>query len=290
MKKVNLNYILIIAFIVIGCLMNLISCKSNPVHIKKENRGHFGDTFTNSLGMVFKHITPGTFMMGSPVDEPERFEDEIQHKVTLTKSYYIQTTEATQGQWKAVMGYNPSAFSNCGDDCPVDSVSWNDVQIFINKLNKLGEGIYRLPTEAEWEYAARAGTKTPFYTGDCLTTDDANYRGNSNDGFDMNDTMTHCPPGDFHYRLETLPVASFKPNPWGLYDMHGNVSEFVQDIYDDYSLEVVLDPAGPVSGESRTARDCSWNDSMRSCRSASRHDCGLNKGEMTHGFRLVWNR
>jgi formylglycine-generating enzyme required for sulfatase activity len=283
MKRADFINILIIASIVIGCLIILTCCTNHQIKVQKINKA-FVDKFTNSLGMEFNHIPAGTFIMGSPTDEPERYEDEIQHQVTLTKPYYIQTTEVTQKQWETVMGYNPSAFIGCGDDCPVESVSWNDVQKFVTKLNKLGEGIYRLPTEAEWEYAARAGTKTPFYIGDCLPSGEANFIANSGD---MSDTMTHCPPGKFYYRYETLPVASFNPNPWGLYDMHGNVAEFVQDWFDDYPSEPVIDPTGPVSGQGRVARDCSWYNSMGFCRSASRHDCGLNKGEMTHGFRLI---
>jgi len=123
-----------------------------------------GDNFTNSLGMEFVYIKPGSFMMGSPSDEPKRNNDEKQHQVTLTKAYYIQTTEVTQGQWKAVMGGNPSSFSGCGDNCPVEDVSWNDVQEFIRKLNSQeGDSGYRLPTEAEWEYACRAGSRTALH-------------------------------------------------------------------------------------------------------------------------------
>ncbi|MDM8550047.1 SUMF1/EgtB/PvdO family nonheme iron enzyme [Desulfobacterales bacterium HSG2] len=131
--------------------------------------------FANSIGMKFVHISAGTFMMGSPSDEPERDDDERLHRVTLTKGFYMQTTEVTQGQWKAVMGSNPSRFKNCGNNCPVEKVSWDDVQEFIKKLNrKEGTGKYRLPTEAEWEYACRAGTKTALYTGNIRILGDNN--------------------------------------------------------------------------------------------------------------------
>jgi len=116
-----------------------------------------GETFTNSLGMTFNLIPAGTFMMGSPESEPGRRDDENQHQVSLTKPYYIQTTEVTQEQWKLVMGNNPAHFSDCGEDCPVESVSWNDVQAYITELNKLGDGGYRLPTEAEWEHMDPTG-------------------------------------------------------------------------------------------------------------------------------------
>ena len=122
---------------------------------------------TNNMGMKFVYIPPGNFMMGSPSNEPKRDKDEKQHRVTLTQGFYMQTTEVTQGQWQRVMGSNPSFFKNCGDDCPVEQVSWEDCRKFIRKLNRM-EGMrkYRLPTEAEWEYAARAGTDTPFAFGD----------------------------------------------------------------------------------------------------------------------------
>lgn len=164
--------------------------------------------------MTFNRIPTGTFMMGSPEDEPMRDSDETQHQVTLTNSYYMQTTEVTQGQWKAVMGSNPSWFSDCGDDCPVEEVSWDDVQEFITELNKLGQGTYRLPTEAEWESAARAGSMTAFANGDITET---------GSGYDPNlDAMGWY---SCNSDSKTHPVAQKQPNAWGLYDMHGNVWE-----------------------------------------------------------------
>jgi len=121
--------------------------------------------FTNPLGMTFNLIPAGTFTMGSPEDEPGRNDNETQHQVTLTQAFYMQTTEVTQGQWEAVMGENPSSFQDCGDNCPVEAVFWDDIQGFIAKMNERGEGTYRLPTEAEWEYAARAGSTTAFANG-----------------------------------------------------------------------------------------------------------------------------
>jgi hypothetical protein len=120
----------------------------------------------NSLGMAFINIDPGTFSMGSPEHEPGRNEDETPHDVRLTQAFYLQTTPVTQGQWRALMGSNPAFFINCGDDSPVEQVSWLDCQEFIKNLNALGEGTYRLPTEAEWEYAARAGSQTAFGLGE----------------------------------------------------------------------------------------------------------------------------
>jgi formylglycine-generating enzyme required for sulfatase activity len=122
--------------------------------------------FSNTIGMTFVYIEPGTFTMGSPSSELGRDSDEIRHQVTLTKEYYMQNTEISQGQWKSVMGSNPSHFSNCGDNCPVEMVSWEDAQEFITALNEKEQtNKYRLPTEAEWEYAARAGSTTAFTNG-----------------------------------------------------------------------------------------------------------------------------
>jgi formylglycine-generating enzyme required for sulfatase activity len=122
--------------------------------------------FTNSIGMKFVLIPAGTFTMGSPSSKPDRRNSETQHQVTISRPFYMQTTTVTQGQWKSVMGSNPSGFSSCGDDCPVEQVSWNDVQDFIRKLNQQeGTDKFRLPTEAEWEYAARSGGKQEEYAG-----------------------------------------------------------------------------------------------------------------------------
>jgi len=223
--------------------------------------GHPGRKFTNNLGMEFVYIKPGTFMMGSPSSESKRESDERQHRVTLTRGFYIQTTEVTQGQWERVMGNNPSRFKNCGDNCPVENVSWKDCQAFIRKLNRMeGTDKYRLPTEAEWEYACRAGTDTPFSFGRCLSTDQANYDGNY--------PMPGCSKGE--YRKTTVRSASFPPNPWGLYDMHGNVWEWCEDRYGDYPSGSVTDPTGPSSGSYRVFRGGSWYSHARSCRSANR--------------------
>ncbi|KPA13283.1 secreted protein containing Sulphatase-modifying factor domain protein [Candidatus Magnetomorum sp. HK-1] len=218
------------------------------------------EQFTNSLGMTFVYIPPGTFMMGSPTDELGRGGNETQHQVTLTKGYFMQTTEVTQGQWKAVMGSNPSYFQNCGDNCPVEEVYWYKVQDFIESLNqKEGTSKYRLPTEAEWEYAARAGSSTAFANGaitERYCDYDPNldamgwYCGNSND--------------------KTHPVAQKLSNAWGLYDMHGNVWEWCQDWYNSYPENSVTDPTGPSLGSYRVLRGGSWGDSAHYCRSAKR--------------------
>ncbi len=234
--------------------------------------------FTNNLEMKFVYIMPGSFMMGSPSSESDRDSDEIQHRVTLTKGFYMQSTEVTQGQWQAVMGNNPSHFSNCGDNCPVENVSWNDVQEFIKKLNKMsGKLKYRLPAEAEWEYACRAGTDTPSAFGKCLSTTQANYNGN--------ESLSGCPKGE--YRMETVPVGSFSPNAWGLHDMHGNVWEWCQDRYGVYPSDNVTDPKGPSLGLPRVDRGGSWCNGAWGSRSANRDGGTPDLRFFNLGFRLA---
>ena len=223
-----------------------------------------------TLMAKFALIPAGTFTMGSPSSEPGRDIDETQHPVTISRPFYMQTTEVTQGQWKRVMGNNPSSFGGCGDDCPVEKVSWNDVQEFILKLNSMeGTDKYRLPTEAQWEYAARAGTTTRFYTGD---NDDDLSRAGWHEG---------------NSGSKTQPVGKRMPNAWGLYDMHGNVWEWVQDWKKDYPSGSVTDPEGPSSGSGRVGRGGSWPSRVRDCRSAVRYrdDPGDRLGDV--GFRLL---
>lgn len=230
--------------------------------------------YTNSIGQTFKLIQAGTFIMGSPDDEG--WSDETQHQVTLTQSYYMQTTEVTQAQWEKMMGTKPSDFSGC-PDCPVEEVSWNDVQDFIEKLNqKEGTVKYRLPTEAEWEYASRAGSTTAFANGDITET---GY------GYDPNlDAM-----GWYTYNSDnkTHEVAQKQPNAWGLYDMHGNVWERVQDWYGSYPSGAVTDPEGPSSGSDRVVRGGSWFSSAGYCRSAYRYVSSPVSDFNNLGFRLL---
>lgn len=235
--------------------------------------------FVNSIGMKFVYIQPGTFMMGSPSSEPKRNKDENQHRVTLTKGFYMGATEVTQGQWREIMGNNPSNFK--GDNLPVEHVSWNYCQEFIRKLNRQeGTDKYRLPTEAEWEYACRAGTTTPFSTGSCISTDQANYNGNY--------PMQGCSKGI--YRKKSIDVASFSPNAWGLYDMHGNVQEWCEDWYNkNYTSGHVTDPEGPSSGSYRVLRGGSWCHLFeKSIRSAYRNSLYPDDGGGSYfGFRVV---
>lgn len=226
--------------------------------------------FTSPLGMKFIYIHPGKFRMGSPPDEPGRWgDDEKQHKVTLTKGFYIQTTELTQGQWEKLMKKNPSKFKDCGEDCPVENVSWDDIQDFIDKLNKQeSTDKYRLPTEAEWEYACRAGSRTAYSFGSDPEKLGAYalYQKNSED--------------------KPHPVAQKKPNAWGLYDMHGSVAEWCQDLYGEYPSDSISDPMGS-SGSERVTRGASWFDDATYCRSADRSSNPANSAFRDLGFRLV---
>ncbi len=230
--------------------------------------------FTTSIGMEFVYIPPGTFMMGSPPNEPGRVDNEKQHRVTLTKGFYLQTTEVTQGLWENVMGNDPSYFKECGDDCPVEQVSWHDAQDFISELNKRerleGTDRYRLPTEAEWEYACRAGTTGKYYFGndETMLREYAWYAKNS--------------------VYETHPVRQRKPNKWGLYDMHGNVWEWCQDWYGDYRSGSVTNPRGPFTGEHRVLRGGSWYGNQELARCAYRSIFGTPTNCYTIiGFRLA---
>ena len=226
----------------------------------------------DSLGMEFVYIPPGIFMMGSPENEEGRFNDEFQHEVILTNGFYLQTTEVTQGQWQAVMGNNPSYFKNCGDNCPVESVSWSDVQEFIPKLNRQEDKQYRLPTEAEWEYACRAGSQARFCFGnsDEMLKEYAWFKDNSN--------------------MKTHPVAQKKPNNWGLYDMYGNVSEWCQDWYGGYPEESVTDPKGDPKGPYCVLRGGSWRDYGWYLRSALRFRDSPDFRFHFTGFRVARGR
>ena len=220
--------------------------------------------------MRFVYVPPGEFTMGSPEDEPGRDDDERQHKVILTEGFFMQETPVTQAQWAAVMGDNPSHFKKCGPDCPVESVSWDDAQRFLKKLNEGGgEYEYRLPTEAQWEYACRAGTTTRYYTGDSKADlKRAGWYGENS--------------GD-----KTHPVGQKKPNAFGLYDMHGNVWEWCQDWFGDYPAGPVTDPTGPKCGSNRVLRGGGWYDNARYCRSADRYGYYPSFRGSRYGFRLA---
>ena len=216
--------------------------------------------------MEFVLIPAGTFLMGS--NEGDSNEKPV-HEVRISQPFYLGKYLVTQAQWEAVMGRNPSHFT--GDlDRPVEQVFWEDVQDFIRRLNaKEGGAIYRLPTEAEWEYACRAGSTSRYSFGD-------DSRQLSEYGWYDNNS------GD-----RTHPVGQRTPNAWGLYDMHGNVWEWVQDWYGKYAPEPVTDPQGPASGSSRVIRGGSWYYGAGNCRSASRLHAEPGPRLDNLGFRLL---
>ncbi|MEI7855837.1 MAG: formylglycine-generating enzyme family protein [Planctomycetota bacterium] len=210
-------------------------------------------------------ISAGKFTMGSYLVEKDSSKSKTQHKVTLTKSFYMGKYEVTQGRWEALMGNNPSIEK--GAKLPVTGVSWDDCQEFIKKLNSKTNGGYRLPTEAEWEYSCRAGTTTEYSFGDSLTKSDANY-------------------GDGEAGAIKL-GGSYKPNSFGLYDMHGNVWEWVEDRFGDYPAGAVTDPTGPAKGELRVFRGGSFFGDGSQASSSNRRNCPPTDRALNVGFRLA---
>ena len=208
-------------------------------------------------------IPAGKFVMGSPASEKGHRVNETQHEVTLTKPFYMGKYEVTQEQWDAVMVNNRSFYR--GPKLPVTSVSWENCQEFIKKLNAKTSGGYRLPTEAEWEYSCRAGTTTAYSNGDSITKNDSNVEG-----------------------LSTKVVGSYKPNAFGLYDMHGNVWEWCEDWKVDYPKEAVIDPKGPETGKNRVLRGGSFTGVGLHSRSANWFDNLPSTWNIDYlGFRLA---
>ena len=240
-------------------------------------------TMTNPIGMEFVLIPGGTFKMGSPKDEPNRRKKEMEHQVTIRQAFYMQTTEVTVKQWRAVMGKRFFFKKKGTDHMPVVKVSWQDCIDFIEKLNALNEGVYRLPTEAEWEYACRAGTTLAYAWGKTIDCKDAMY-GNNTLKMDVceNYVKSKGLPTD-----QPAPVRSYKPNVWGLYDMGGNVWEWCRDWYGPYGKEAVVDPRGPGSGIDRVRRGGSWYGPGSRCRCANRNLSNPANRYQTTGFRLV---
>jgi sulfatase modifying factor 1 len=220
-------------------------------------------SITNSIDIKLMRIPKGKFLMGSPEEEEGRGKSETQHEVTISQDFYMGATEVTQSQWRKLMGNNPSKFK--GDDLPVETVSWEEAVEFCKRLSKMPEEksagrTYRLPTEAEWEYACRAGTTTPFHFGSQLNGKLANCNGTKPHG-----TETEGP-----YLEKTTPVEKYSANAWGLYDMHGNVLEWCADWAAFYPTGPVIDPTGPANGSDRVNRGGCWISAAVSCRSAFR--------------------
>ena len=255
--------------------------------------------------MRFAHIPPGEFWMGSPEDEPGRYGDEKRHRVRLRREFWMQTTPVTQGQWEAVTGENPSYFKEAGPDAPVENVSWDDVCEFIRKLNEMAvDLLFRLPTEAEWEYACRAGTETAFYNGPIDPREGRDFNleqvgwYNEKGGCPNNQLGPHhlyhkiywsMYVGRWWSGMQSHPVGEKEPNAWGLYDMHGNVWEWCADCYNEYPDGPATDPMG--SGTiNRVFRGGSWRDPSRWCRAAFRTSNTPDTRCNILGFRLVAER
>ncbi|MFN9717672.1 MAG: SUMF1/EgtB/PvdO family nonheme iron enzyme [Planctomycetota bacterium] len=234
---------------------------------------------TNSIGMVLLPIPAGTFTMGSPDTEKDREDVETQHQITLSKSFYMGRTEVTRGQWKKVMGTEPwkgRDYVQEGDDYPAVYVSWNDAVAFCKKLSDMEGKTYRLPTEAEWEYACRGGTKTAFSFGDdeAKLSDYAWWGGILARGSVQDEKYAHR-------------VAQKLPNPFGLHDMHGNVWEWCSDWFGNYPSTPLRDPQGPDSGSFRVLRGGSWLNEPNLVRCADRYDDTPGRRDSSYGFRLV---
>jgi formylglycine-generating enzyme len=230
---------------------------------------------------VMRWIPPGEFQMGSPKDEPERSDDERQHRVVLTEGFWLADTACTQELWEAVMTNNPSRFKDNPQN-PVEQVSWLDItDEFLPKLNALAPGLdLVLPTEAQWEYACRAGTTTPFSFGEQITTDQVNYDGD----------LPYAGGKKGEYREKTVPVKALPTNPWGLHQMHGNVWEWCVDEYAEYPEGTVENPVvhqDKKESRQRVLRGGSWINFGRDCRSASRSAHGPDVRYDGVGLRLA---
>jgi len=267
MKK-YISLLIIVSFILLGCAQR------------------------KNYEMVY--IKGGTFTMGSPRDETGRELDEVQHQVTVS-SFLIGKYEVTQSEYQKIMKQNQSNFK--GENLPIETISWYNAILFCNKLSQKqglspayeldgsnvkwfrGANGYRLPTEAEWEYACRAGTSTPFNTGINITTDEANYDGTYPYGDNAQGKLVN----------KTMPVGSFPANDWGIHDMHGNVYEWCWDWYGNYIRDEKEDPTGPTTGSYRIVRGGSWVNGAETIRSSDRGIYISRDGNERIGIRLARN-
>ena len=226
-------------------------------------------------------VPAGGFMMGSPASETGRYSDEGPQRRVAVAGFELGKTEITQGQWKAVMGSNPSAFKDCGDNCPVENVSWDDAQAFIRKLNEQTGRRYRLPSEAEWEYAARAGSTTAYPWGAVASHEHANYG--------KDECCAGLASGKDRW-VNTAPVGQFPPNAFGLHDMHGNVREWVLDVWHDNYTGAPTDGSAWLAGGNqarRVLRGGSWGGAPQDLRSANRGGYTPDNRNVITGFRIA---
>ena len=223
-------------------------------------------------GLTFILVAPGQFLMGSPAEEAGREAQETQHAVTLTRSFWLGEFEITQGQWKLVTGDNPSWFAQDGEMRPVENVTWFQVQEFLRRLTMRAAGnMFRLPTEAEWEYACRSGTTTAYGVGSVLNAADANI----------------APSPEHANKGQTARIGSFPPNPWGFRDMHGNVWEWTADEHCPYEEGPAADPRPGCSSPLKVIRGGSWYFGADSARCALRYTHRAQDRGFSLGFRVV---
>jgi len=271
LQKTMLRYTLLC---LAGCLFSI---NSFPTARASEK------TISNPVGMEFIRVNAGSFMMGSPETEPFRDADEILHKVTIKKPFYLQSAEVTVKQWRAVMGKKIFGRKRGEENAPVVRVSYYDCQNFIQKLRRLDNKKYRLPTEAEWEYACRAGTTTAYSWGNKITCSQAMYSNNTKRNSDC--TLFY---ESMKLKLnQAAPVKSFAPNAWGFYDMHGNVWEWCSDEYMSYTDSSVRGKYHTMKKEARVRRGGSWFKYGTYLRSANRTYAHPGVKFQTTGFRLV---
>jgi len=248
----------------------------------QDQYGKYTDLVIKKITQRLRFIPAGNFLMGSPESEPQRQSGETQHAVSIENAVWMADTACTQALWKKVMGDNPSHFTKYFGNSstnPVESVSWDEVQVFLQRANThIPNRVIRLPSEAEWEYACRAGTHTPFSFGNTITPKQVNYDGNS----------SYHNGNKGVYREKTVVVKSFTPNPWGLYQMHGNVWEWCQDRYHDYA-NTPTDGSAATDGDSacRVLRGGSWNLFPSRLRSARRDFNSSDDRYNNFGFRFV---
>jgi len=273
-KKLTLPKIGIVVCLVV--LLSVLSVGQVPPPADADRKAGERMTVTiKDVEYAFRWCLPGKFMMGSPENEAGRYSNERQHEVTLTRGFWMLETQVTQSMWESVMGNNPSNFK--GAKLPVERVSWNDCQEFISRLNALLAGTpgapagfnFSLPTEAQWEYACRAGTTTAYHFGNTLNAEQANFYFSGSIG-------------------RTREVGSYPANAWGLKDMPGNVREWCLDWYGDYPSGAVTDPTGAEQGRGsiRVFRGGGWHDFARHCRSADRNYYAPASRGISIGLRL----
>lgn len=264
----------------------------------EDRYGIFAAFAVGRVEQRMRWIPPGTFWMGSPENEEGRLTDEARHQVTLTKGFWLADTPCTQALWEAVLGENFSCFQS--PQRPVEQVSWDDAKLFLKQLGYRISGFQpRLPTEAEWEYACRAGTETTTYAGPMkiLGTNNAPvldpiawYGGNSGEGFELDNGADSSGWEEKQYphtRAGTRPVGLKKPNPWGLHDMLGNVWEWCEDWYGGYDTVGLENPLGSTKGRYRVLRGGSWSNGAGNGRAASRHLSDPSRRGSSLGFRLA---